>query len=74
MIFTIPTRITFSNRPVLEPGTLTDVYSINLVTGDFDLVGTARVTADDCQVETISGQVCNSSWQFIVGPSGCCTL
>ena len=41
-----------------------DLWSINPVTGEFDLVGTGQVSADGSVINTISGGIRNSSWHL----------
>ena len=67
MVFETPARITLPNRAGWTPGTIMDLWSINPTTGDFEIVGQSRVTADGESVQTISGGIRNSSWHF-VGP------
>lgn len=65
MVFTEPAPITLPNRTGWEPGTLMDLWSINPVTGEFDVVGTAMVSEDGSRVETIEGGLRNTSWGFV---------
>ncbi|MBW3599816.1 MAG: hypothetical protein KY475_21415, partial [Planctomycetes bacterium] len=70
MVFTTPAPLTLPNREGFPPGTLMDLWSINPVTGEFDLVGAGVVTADGALIETISGGILNSSWHaFDPSPS-----
>ncbi|MDZ4852594.1 MAG: RHS repeat-associated core domain-containing protein [Pirellulaceae bacterium] len=66
MVFARPAPLTLPNRAGWGPGTVMDLWSINPVTGQFDDVGDAQVSADGKTVETISGGVRNSSWHFVV--------
>lgn len=62
MVFTQPAPLSLPNRAGYPVDELFDLMSINPVTGDFDVVGTGRVTGT--QIETIEGGVRNSSWHF----------
>lgn len=62
MVFTTPAQLTLPNRANYEPGTLLDLWSINPITGQFEIVGTMQVSADGSAVETISGGIINTSW------------
>lgn len=64
MQFTIPAPLTMPNTAGLAPGEQTELWSINPVTGNFDLVGMGQVSDDGTMIETISGGVRNSSWHF----------
>lgn len=68
MVFDIPAPLTFPNRSGLDPGTPLDLYSINPVTGEFDLVGKSQVSTDGSVIEPIWGGVRNSSWHFVSVP------
>ncbi len=62
MVFETPAPLTLPNRAGHKPGTEMILWSINPVTGEFDQVGTGRVSADGTVIETISGGIRNSSW------------
>lgn len=64
LVFSQAAPLTLPNRTGLGRGILFDLYSINPITGAFDIVGTGRVTADGQSIETISGGILNSSWHF----------
>ena len=64
MVFTQPAPLNFPNTGNWAPGLVMNIMSINPVTGDFDDVGDAVVSADGSMIETISGGVMNSSWHF----------
>ena len=64
MVFDTPARLTLPNTTGLEAGTQMDLWSINPTTGDFEIVGVGRVSADGEQIETIDGGIRNSSWHF----------
>ncbi|WP_165229541.1 peroxidase family protein [Aquisphaera insulae] len=66
MVFSQPALLTMPNRSSLSPGIMLDLWSINPVTGVFDVVGQGRVTDDGRSIETISGGIRNSSWHFFV--------
>ncbi|MFM8004589.1 MAG: hypothetical protein ACKO86_06505, partial [Dolichospermum sp.] len=62
MVFTNPAPLSLPNLAGYAPGTEMDLWSINPVTGDFDDVGTGRVSNDGTVIETIDGGIRNSSW------------
>ncbi|MFQ4138137.1 peroxidase family protein [Nodosilinea sp. PGN35] len=64
MVFTQPAPLSLPNRAGWAPGTEMDLWSINLNTGDFEVVGTGRVSVDGSIVETVEGGIRNSSWHF----------
>ena len=68
MVFTVPAPLTLPNRDGWAPGTKLDLFSINPITGEFDDVGDALVSADGRLVETISGGIRNSSWHYVPPP------
>ncbi len=68
MKFTTPAPMTLPNRGGYAPGTMMDLWSINPITGDFDNVGTGRVSANGSVINTITGGIRNSSWHFFAPP------
>ncbi len=66
MVFATPAPLSLPNLGQLPPGTLMDLWSINPVTGNFDNVGTGRVSGNGAGIDTISGGIRNSSWHFFV--------
>jgi RHS repeat-associated protein len=68
MVFTTPAPLSLPNRAGYEAGTEMDLWSINPTTGDFDKVGTGRVSDDGSVIETIEGGIRNSSWHFFTPP------
>ena len=66
MSFTEPAPLTMPNRAGYFPGEEMDLWSINPVTGDFDIVGRGRVTDDGAQIETVEGGIRNSSWHMFI--------
>ncbi|MFO0901979.1 MAG: RHS repeat-associated core domain-containing protein [Pirellulales bacterium] len=66
MVFAQPAPLTLPNPTGYVPGTLMDLWSINPVTGDFEVVGTGRVSDDGSVIETIEGGIRNSSWHFFL--------
>ncbi|MFM6723630.1 MAG: hypothetical protein ACKPJF_04105, partial [Dolichospermum sp.] len=68
MVFTNPAPLSLPNLAGYAPGTEMDLWSINPVTGDFDDVGTGRVSNDGTVIETIDGGIRNSSWHFFAPP------
>ncbi|MEG5031280.1 Ig-like domain-containing protein, partial [Microcoleus sp. AT8-B1] len=69
MVFTTPAPLSLPNRAGYAPGSTMDLWSINPTTGDFDNVGTGKVTADGSAIETVSGGIRNSSWHFFAPPA-----
>ncbi|EMI16227.1 SxtP, partial [Rhodopirellula maiorica SM1] len=68
MQFAVPAPLRLPNRAGLAPGTPTDLWSINPVTGEFEDVGDGIVSNDGTAIETISGGIRNSSWHFAAPP------
>ncbi|MEL6107299.1 MAG: RHS repeat-associated core domain-containing protein [Planctomycetota bacterium] len=68
MQFQRPSSLSLPNRSGLAAGTELELWSINHLTGDFDVVGTGRVTSDGSMIETIEGGVRSSSWHFFIPP------
>lgn len=68
MIFSTPAPLSLPNRSGYAAGTIMDLWSINPLTGEFDKVGTGKVSADGKVIDTISGGLRNSSWQFFAPP------
>jgi RHS repeat-associated protein len=65
MLFTTPAPLTLPNRAGYAPGTLMDLWSINPITGQFEVVGKSQVSADGLVINTIEGGIRNSSWHFV---------
>ena len=68
MVFNTPAPLNLPNLAGYEPGTEMDLWSINPETGNFDKVGTGRVSDDGSKVETVEGGIRNSSWHFFAPP------
>ncbi len=69
MVFTRPTPLILPNRGGYPSGMSMDLWSINPVTGAFDVVGSGVVSADGTLINTVSGGIRNSSWHdFIPTP------
>ncbi len=66
LTFNPPIQITFPNIDQLEPGTLTNIWSLDPETGQFDVVGTGEVRADGTAIDTISGGIPASDWHFML--------
>ena len=64
MVFTTPALLTLPNLAGWAAGLEMDLWSINPNTGDFDNVGTGKVSEDGTIIETIEGGILNSSWHF----------
>ncbi|QUY44819.1 RHS repeat-associated core domain-containing protein [Acaryochloris marina] len=64
MQFTTPAPLSLPNNSGFEPGTVMDLWSINPETGDFENVGSGRVSADGSVIETFQGGIQSSSWHF----------
>ena len=60
--FENPVPITFPNFDGLPPGTITDLWSLDPVTGQFAVVGKGQVSADGAVVETIVGGIRAADW------------
>lgn len=69
MQFGQPAPLSLPNTCNLAPGTELDLWSINPDTGEFDLVGLGRVSADGSVIETVEGGILNSSWHFFTPPA-----
>jgi hypothetical protein len=63
MNFTTPAPLTLPNAG-FAPGTMMNLWSINPVTGFFDIAGTGQVSADGSVINTVTGGIHNSSWHF----------
>ena len=72
MVFQTPAPLALPNVEGYTAGADMDLWSINPVTGVFDRVGLARVSADGSTIETIEGGVLNSSWHFFAPPPPAC--
>lgn len=68
MAFTQPAPLDLPNTAGYAPGTEMNLWSINPETGEFDQVGTGRVSADGSVIETMTGGVNTSSWHFFTPP------
>ncbi len=68
MVFVRPAPLSLPNRSGFAPGIVMDLWSINPVTGEFEDVGDAQVSADGKTIDTISGGVRNSSWHYVSNP------
>lgn len=66
LVFSTPAPLTLPNLADTPAGTELDLFSINPITGEFDRVGTGRVSSNGQTVETIAGGIRNSSWHFFV--------
>ncbi|MFO0820040.1 MAG: FG-GAP-like repeat-containing protein [Pirellulales bacterium] len=64
LVFATPAPLTLPNRAQWPAGAVMDLWSINPVTGQFDLVGIGQVSNDGAHVTTISGGIRNASWHF----------
>jgi len=67
-VFTSPAQITFPNTAGYSPSTLMDIWALNPETGEFQVTGQGRVSADGSVINTISGGVLTSSWYFPAPP------
>ncbi|MFO0871087.1 MAG: peroxidase family protein, partial [Pirellulales bacterium] len=66
LVFSTPAPLTLPNRSGAPAGTSLDLWSINPITGTFDVVGEGVVSNDGTQIQTVSGGIRNSSWQFFL--------
>ena len=62
--FASPVPITFPNVDGLPAGSEIDIWSLDPDTGEFQIVGTGRVSSDGSQIETVSGGVRATDWHF----------
>ena len=69
MNFTAPAPLSLPNLAGYDPGQEMVLWSINPNTGDFDNVGTGRVSDDGSVIETVDGGIRNSSWHFFTPPT-----
>ena len=67
--FDTPLKLTMPNVDHLPPGTETDLWSLNPVTGQFTIVGRGRVSDNGMVIETISGGVRAADWHFFLPPA-----
>lgn len=68
MTFSIPAPITLPNRSNYPANSDMDIWSINPTTGEFEIVGKGKVSADGSKIETISGGIRFSSWHAAAPP------
>jgi hypothetical protein len=70
MVFTTPAPLTLPNRAGYDVGKVMDLWSINPVTGEFDIVGTGIVEGESegNVITTQNGGIRNSSWHFFAPP------
>ena len=64
MVFEQPAPLDLPNRGGFAANTELDLFSINPVTGEFDIVGLGRVSRNGQLIETVEGGIRNSSWHF----------
>lgn len=64
MGFSEPAPLDFPNTAGYLPGTEMELWSIDPVSGEFEVVGEMVVSADGESIETVSGGVRTSSWHF----------
>ncbi|HBE68654.1 MAG TPA: hypothetical protein DDW52_10955 [Planctomycetaceae bacterium] len=64
MVFTTPAPLTLPNRGGHANGVIMDLWSIDPITGQFEIVGRGQVTNN--RVVTIEGGVRTSSWHFFL--------
>lgn len=62
--FATPAPITLPNLDNLRPGERVDFHAPDMVTGEFVIVGQGEVSADGTVIETISGGVATTGWEF----------
>jgi RHS repeat-associated protein len=70
MAFTQPAPLSLPNEAGWAPGMEMDLWSINPITGEFEIVGTGKVSDDGTTINTIDGGIRNSSWHFFATPPG----
>lgn len=69
--FTTPAPITFPNTDGLDPGSGTDLWSLDPKSGSWVIVGTGRVTPDGQWIETVSGGIRAAEWHTPMPPQPC---
>ncbi|MBE9075751.1 VCBS repeat-containing protein [Romeria aff. gracilis LEGE 07310] len=69
MLFTQPAQLTMPNEAGWPAGMEMDLWSINPITGEFEIVGKGAVSADRLSINTIEGGIRNSSWHFFSPPA-----
>ncbi|TKB72677.1 MAG: LEPR-XLL domain-containing protein, partial [Nitrospira sp.] len=68
MVLSTPAPISFPNTGGYTPGAILDLWSINPLSGQFDIVGKMQVSDDGRSIDTIEGGIRNSSWHFPAPP------
>lgn len=66
--FSQPAQIGLPNLDELPPGSEVDIWSLDVGTGRFVVVGTGRVSADGMRIDTISGGIRASDWHAGASP------
>ena len=64
--FDPPAPLDLPNLGGEAPGTVLDLWSLNPVTGAFEVVGTGTVSSDGTTIETTSGGLLQTDWHFFV--------
>ncbi len=68
MVFATPAKVTLPNRSGRAPGSPMNLWAVNPTIGEFEIVGTMVVSADGKTIETVTGGVRYSSWEFAAPP------
>ena len=68
MVFSTPAPIKLPNRAGRVPGRPMDLWAVNPTNGQFEIVGKMVVSADGKTIDTVSGGVRYSSWEFTADP------
>ncbi|MFN7963155.1 MAG: RHS repeat-associated core domain-containing protein [Thermoanaerobaculia bacterium] len=66
--FSSPVPVSMPNLDGLAPGNELDLWSVNAATGQFEVVGVGRVSADGSRIETVSGGIRAASWHALLPP------
>ena len=67
---TDPVPLTVPNIDGLPPGSALDLWSVDVESGSFTVVGTAVVSEDGQRVETTAGGIRAATWHTVLSPPG----
>ena len=68
VVFNQPVPITFPNTDGLTPNSEVNIWSLNPVAGEFEIVGVGRVSSNGQNITTISGGIRQADWHLIIPP------
>jgi RHS repeat-associated protein len=63
---TTPGKLTLGNDFTVDPGTMMDLWRIDVSTGIPTIVGVGKVSADGKSIDTLSGGVMGAGWYYYV--------